>query len=85
MSSVMDLSGDKGVIKELISEGRGDKPIAGSKVFGAFLNLDISYSSVHFKGTIEQGKEIFLDTTTQSPFTFILGEGILYSTWFMII
>jgi len=65
--TLYNLSGDGGVTKRIISEGKGEIPSKGSKVF------------VHFVGTInvEHNSElnkIFLDTTEKAPFSFVIGE-----------
>lgn len=62
---VMDLSGDGGVLKQILSEGEGEElPPNGYKV------------SVHYTGTLLDGTKFDSSVDRNQPFDFTLGQGL---------
>ena len=67
----MDLSGDGGVLKEIIKEGEGD-----------LLPQKSDDVSVHYTGTLEKdGSKFDSSVDRQSPFSFKLGLGKVIKGW----
>lgn len=59
----IDLSGDGGVLKEIINEGQGDEyPLNGCKV------------TLHYTGKLVDGT-VFDSSVGREPFEFDLGKG----------
>lgn len=60
----LDLSGDGGVLKEILKEGTGDEtPYTGCKV------------SLHYTGRLVDGTEFDSSVGRNEPFEFELGKG----------
>ena len=67
----MDLTGDGGVLKEILQEGEGDAlPQKSDDV------------NVHYTGTLEKdGSKFDSSVDRQSPFSFKLGLGKVIKGW----
>eukprot|EP01124_Arcella_intermedia_P011256 TRINITY_DN17673_c0_g1_i1.p1 TRINITY_DN17673_c0_g1~~TRINITY_DN17673_c0_g1_i1.p1 ORF type:complete len:390 (-),score=98.52 TRINITY_DN17673_c0_g1_i1:61-1230(-) len=67
---VQDLTGDGGVLKEIIKEGEGDySPIKGAEV------------TVHYVGTLLDGSTFDSSRERDKPFKFKLGQGEVIKGW----
>jgi len=67
---IEDLTGDGGVVKEIITEGTGwEKPKSGSDV------------SVHYDGTLLDGTKFDSSRDRNQPFKFKLGAGEVIKGW----
>src|SRR5690348_5332774 len=68
--SATDLSGDGGVLKEVITPGHGDEtPPKGSDV------------KVHYVGTLVNGSKFDSSRDRDDPFSFKLGQGQVIKGW----
>jgi peptidylprolyl isomerase len=65
----MDISGDGGLLKEIITEGTGDQPEEGDEV------------EVHYRGTLTDGSEFDSSYDRGTPFGFQLGKGNVIKGW----
>jgi peptidylprolyl isomerase len=71
-SAAVDISGDGGIMKEVITEGTGtDVPQKGDKV------------EVHYVGTLLDGSEFDSSRSRGRPFEFTLGTGSVIKAWDM--
>eukprot|EP01066_Platyproteum_vivax_P003424 Platyproteum_vivax@DN14343_c0_g1_i1.p1 len=68
-SAAIDVSGDGGVLKELITSGEGETPQDGFDV------------TVHYTGTLEDGTKFDSSRDRDSPFKFQLGVGQVIKGW----
>ncbi|KAJ5073551.1 fk506-binding protein [Anaeramoeba ignava] len=67
--SEIDISGDGGVVKTIITEGSGDKPKKGDEV------------SVHYVGTNEKGEIFDSSRNRGQPFKLTVGTGQVIKGW----
>ena len=65
----MDISGDGGLIKEILIEGTGDFPHDGDVV------------EVHYRGTLLDGTQFDSSIDRGTPFSFTLGKGNVIKGW----
>ena len=65
----MDLSGDGGVLKEILVEGNGECPPAGNEI------------RAHYVGTLLDGTEFDSSRKRDKEFTFVLGQGNVIKAW----
>lgn len=65
----IDVSGDGGVLKQILSEGTGEMPTAGNEV------------SAHYVGTLLSGEEFDSSRTRGTPLKFQLGRGAVIKGW----
>ena len=65
----MDISGDGGLLKEILQEGTGELPTEGSEV------------EVHYRGTLEDGTQFDSSLDRGTPFNFTLGKGNVIKGW----
>jgi peptidylprolyl isomerase len=65
----MDISGDGGLIKEIIQEGTGDYPADGEEV------------EVHYRGTLLDGTQFDSSLDRNETFKFTLGNGSVIKGW----
>jgi peptidylprolyl isomerase len=63
--SVIDITGDGKLTKEIITEGTGAQPKDGEKV------------EVHYTGTLTDGTEFDSSRSRGSPFSFTIGTGVI--------
>lgn len=65
----MDISGNGGLLKEILLEGTGEVPVQGDEV------------EVHYKGTLQDGTVFDSSIDRGTPFTFTLGNGSVIKGW----
>eukprot|EP00054_Salpingoeca_dolichothecata_P006036 m.37114 g.37114 ORF g.37114 m.37114 type:complete len:810 (+) comp16174_c0_seq2:15-2444(+) len=65
----IDISGDGGVIKQVMEEGSGEIPSVGAKV------------KAHYTGTLLDGTQFDSSRDRGSPFDFTLGQGQVIKCW----
>ncbi|OMJ74576.1 hypothetical protein SteCoe_26475 [Stentor coeruleus] len=65
----MDISGDGGLLKEILQEGTGETPLTGEEV------------EVHYTGTLLDGLKFDSSLDRGEPFKFTLGEGKVIKGW----
>lgn len=68
-SDYIDISGDGGLLKKLISEGQGDFPSTGDEV------------EAHYVGTLDDGTVFDSSRDRGKTFKFVLGKGQVIKGW----
>ena len=64
-----DISGDGGLVKEILKKGKGKRPVGGSNC------------TIHYRATWQDGT-VFESTIEQrEPLTFTLGENLVIKAW----
>eukprot|EP01129_Flabellula_baltica_P001098 TRINITY_DN1100_c0_g1_i1.p1 TRINITY_DN1100_c0_g1~~TRINITY_DN1100_c0_g1_i1.p1 ORF type:complete len:455 (-),score=149.71 TRINITY_DN1100_c0_g1_i1:22-1278(-) len=72
--TVTQITSDGGVVKEIITQGRGSAtPAAGASV------------KMHYTGTLEDGTQFDSSVERGTPFEFVVGEGNVIKGWDLVV